>query len=114
MLGDFFTKPLQGALFRKFRDVILGYKHIDSMVFTDSEPPVEERVGNDSTGKHESEDPENDGFITVKRKKSRKDRTARMVRFANVRGANRAKCSKEESERKNNVVSRVILSKQSS
>jgi hypothetical protein len=25
MLGDFFTKPLQGNLFRKFRNVILGY-----------------------------------------------------------------------------------------
>jgi hypothetical protein len=27
MLADFLTKPLQGALFRKFRDVLLGYKH---------------------------------------------------------------------------------------
>ena len=25
MVADFFTKPLQGALFRKFRDMILGY-----------------------------------------------------------------------------------------
>jgi hypothetical protein len=24
MLADFFTKPLQGAIFRKFRDVILN------------------------------------------------------------------------------------------
>jgi Reverse transcriptase (RNA-dependent DNA polymerase) len=31
MLADFFTKPLQGVLFRKFRDVILGYKHISSL-----------------------------------------------------------------------------------
>lgn len=46
MLGDFFTKPLQGNLFRKFRDVILGYKHVDTL--TDV-PPVadEERVGID-------------------------------------------------------------------
>ena len=28
MLADFFTKPLQGALFRKFRAVLLGYEHI--------------------------------------------------------------------------------------
>jgi hypothetical protein len=31
MLADYFTKPLEGALFRKFRDVILGYKHVDSL-----------------------------------------------------------------------------------
>jgi len=24
MLADFFTKPLQGALFREFRDVVMG------------------------------------------------------------------------------------------
>ena len=28
MLADFFTKPLQGQLFKKFRDVIMGYKPI--------------------------------------------------------------------------------------
>jgi hypothetical protein len=31
MLADFFTKPLQGALFRPFRDVLLGYKHVDTL-----------------------------------------------------------------------------------
>jgi hypothetical protein len=31
MLADFFTKPLQGSLFRKFRDVIMGHKHINSL-----------------------------------------------------------------------------------
>jgi hypothetical protein len=31
MLADYFTKPLEGALFRKLRDVILGYKHVDSL-----------------------------------------------------------------------------------
>jgi len=30
MLADFFTKPLQGNLFRKFRAVLLGHEHIDS------------------------------------------------------------------------------------
>ena len=29
MLGDFFTKPLQGSLFRDMRDVIMGHKHSD-------------------------------------------------------------------------------------
>jgi hypothetical protein len=31
MLADFYTKPLQGALFKKFRSVILGYKPISSL-----------------------------------------------------------------------------------
>ena len=28
MLADFFTKPLQGHLFKNFRDVIMGYAPI--------------------------------------------------------------------------------------
>jgi hypothetical protein len=50
MLADFFTKPLQGSLFRKFRDVIMGRKHIDSL----KEPtttPSQERVGQSDMGK---------------------------------------------------------------
>ena len=31
MIADFFTKPLQGNLFRRLRDVILGYVHIDEL-----------------------------------------------------------------------------------
>ena len=31
MIADFFTKPLQGNLFRKLRDVILGYNHISDL-----------------------------------------------------------------------------------
>ena len=31
MLADFLTKPLQGALFRKFRDVILGYQPVSTL-----------------------------------------------------------------------------------
>ena len=43
MLADFFTKPLQGGLFRKFRDVLLGHKHFSTLR---SQPPAvpEERV----------------------------------------------------------------------
>ena len=45
MVGDFATKPLQGALFRKFRDQILGVvempKDVDPMK-VDAEP---KRVG---------------------------------------------------------------------
>jgi hypothetical protein len=47
MLADFFTKPLQGGLFRKFRAVIMGHKHIDSL--KDPKPiPSQERVEEDS------------------------------------------------------------------
>jgi hypothetical protein len=44
MLADFFTKPLQGNLFRKFRDVVLGYKNINALTLT-TPIPTEERVG---------------------------------------------------------------------
>jgi hypothetical protein len=44
MLADFFTKPLQGSLFKKFREVILGHKHINSLKETTT-TPSQERVG---------------------------------------------------------------------
>ena len=43
MVADFFTKPLQGAQFKKLRDVVMGYAHIDSLENGDS--INEERVG---------------------------------------------------------------------
>ena len=45
MLADFFTKPLQGALFTTFRDVVLGYKHVDSLQHSAPPAEPEERVG---------------------------------------------------------------------
>ena len=51
MLADFFTKPLQGALFKKFRDVIMGWEHIDTLKKHTSMPTIKERVGN-STKEH--------------------------------------------------------------
>ena len=53
MLADFFTKPLQGALFRKFRDVILGHKHTNTLMPTPA-PSVEERVENQRPSGHET------------------------------------------------------------
>jgi hypothetical protein len=47
MLADFFTKPLQGSLFRKFRDVIMGHKHISTLRETKPTPPPQERVEED-------------------------------------------------------------------
>lgn len=31
MIADFFSKPLQGGIFRKFRDIVLGIKHPDDI-----------------------------------------------------------------------------------
>jgi hypothetical protein len=51
MLADFFTKPLQGSLFRKFRAVVLGHEHIDSLKSNAGSPsPSQERVGTDIPG----------------------------------------------------------------
>jgi Reverse transcriptase (RNA-dependent DNA polymerase)/Zinc knuckle len=85
MLADFFTKPLQGALFRRFRDVLLGYKHVNTLLedlqchATNELPstattlsPVEERVGNNNradentvTEKYE-EEIDDEGFELMK------------------------------------------------
>ena len=43
MLADFFTKPLQGALFLKFKRVLMGLAHVDTLSFTPS-TTTEERV----------------------------------------------------------------------
>jgi hypothetical protein len=53
MLADFFTKPLQGSLFQKFRKVIMGQTHISTLkASVSSLTPVEERVGDQNkTGK---------------------------------------------------------------
>ena len=45
MLADFFTKPLQGTLFRTFRDAILGITSINELDQFFLDRPVEERVG---------------------------------------------------------------------
>ena len=48
MIADYFTKPLQGALFHSFRNVIMGWAHI-STVYT-GYPVPKERVGNSKNG----------------------------------------------------------------
>jgi len=50
MLADFFTKPLQGRLFRKLRAVVMGYEHIDTLYDTEEDAPEQERVGKDVSG----------------------------------------------------------------
>ena len=45
MIADFYSKPLQGALFRMFRDIILGHVHTSSL-HSITKLPSEERVEN--------------------------------------------------------------------
>ena len=46
MLADCFTKPLQGQLFRRFKDVVLGHQHVHSLqdiIAVPLEEPVEDK-----------------------------------------------------------------------
>jgi len=49
MLADFFTKPLQGSLFRKLRAVVMGHAHVDTLKESSEDtaalPALQERVG---------------------------------------------------------------------
>ena len=56
MLGDFFSKPLQGGLFKYFRDIIMGYAptpEIPDPTLISSAP--EERVGEQGAGDQSDE-----------------------------------------------------------
>jgi len=48
MIADYMSKPLKGALFHLFRNIIMGWSHISS-VFEGYVPP-EERVELDTSG----------------------------------------------------------------
>ena len=56
MLADFFTKPLQGHLFRHFRDVIMGHCHVDTLRLSHN-IPAEERVEEDRSETFVTEKP---------------------------------------------------------
>ena len=68
MIADFFTKPLQGALFRKFRDIVLGYLHISELnKEVDGVLSSEERVG--KHGNSLTAEPDNCNQTVVSRRK---------------------------------------------
>ena len=49
MLANFFTKPLQGSLFQRLREVIMGWKHVN--ILQDYVPhPKKERNENHVSG----------------------------------------------------------------
>ena len=45
IIADFFTKLLQGTLFRRFCDIVLGHKHITSLDFMIGNSSLKERIG---------------------------------------------------------------------
>jgi len=47
MVADYFTKPLQGALFRKLRSILMGWTHPSSL-YKISSSSDEERVVKDT------------------------------------------------------------------
>ena len=49
MLADFFTKPLQGSLFRRLIEVITVWVHVDILQYYDP-PPKKERFENHVSG----------------------------------------------------------------
>jgi hypothetical protein len=49
MLADFFTKALQGALYHRFREIIMGWKHVDT-IRDAAVSPIKERVENIVSG----------------------------------------------------------------
>jgi len=69
MLGDYFTKPLQGNLFRRFRDVIMGKVHINDLLL-DPNFKIKERVEKVSnivireSGINNGHGPLNNGHVT--------------------------------------------------
>ena len=52
MIADYFTKPLQGALFHMFRNVIMGWDHV-STVYTGYDAPKERVENNEERLKRE-------------------------------------------------------------
>ena len=63
ILADFFTKPLQGALFNCFRRVLMGYDHINSLRNNDKKRSKLKEcvvISNESLGKNASLDLSND------------------------------------------------------
>ena len=70
MLADFFTKPLQGSLFRKFRDYVPGYEPVAKLINEADEPLQQERV--EEEDKENGENGSNGTHTNVDEKVSKK------------------------------------------
>ena len=121
MVADFFTKPLQGSLFRKFRDVIMGDKRMDT-ISVDTPMPLEERVGenvrsDDSVVNRNSNCDSNSTERTVRPADVEKTKAAVKWADAILKSASSTASTKREAalQIKNRVFrEEIILSKQSS
>ena len=47
MIADYFTKPLQGVIFNKFRSMIMGWEHIETLRPSTNKEHVENHVSVD-------------------------------------------------------------------
>ena len=54
MIADFFTKPLQGEVFRRLKAVIMGHVDLETFMASMSDTP-EERVGDNGIDVNEQE-----------------------------------------------------------
>ena len=84
MIADFFTKPLQGASFHLFRNVIIGWAHI-SIVYS-AYVVTKERVGNnknEANGNKVNKTEEN--LVTTMQAVSKKKSYAEAVKMQNER-----------------------------
>mmetsp|Transcript_26947 Transcript_26947/g.39877 ORF Transcript_26947/g.39877 Transcript_26947/m.39877 type:complete len:422 (-) Transcript_26947:45-1310(-) len=78
MLADFFTKPLQGKKFHFFREIVMGYKHIDELIsWIDPKERVEKSIFLDPNRKMSKDNNEKDNTIEV-------PKSPRTVIFAEV------------------------------
>lgn len=68
VLTDFLTIPLQGDLFRKFRSIVLGYKHMSSLIVDEEKLSSQECVGNDVLWKNMTRPDDSTPVINRKKK----------------------------------------------
>ena len=76
MVADYFTKPLNGKLFRKFRDIIMGYKPMT--ILNDEAFAIKERV--DKVIENVSKDKNKN--IKVENKKGKQEK--RVLTYAEI------------------------------
>ena len=75
MLADYFTKPLQGRMFKLFRDVIMGYRPLEDLLL---EIPKKERVGNVSNSY------KTEKVFEISRNKQKSKSVARLTNDAEI------------------------------
>ena len=91
MLADYFTKPLQGSLFKRFRDVIMGVQHPDSIVIpTSIDTASQERVATTSRVGDLVSQSSGESIIGAKniKQEKKKIRWSDVVRRSNGRDSN--------------------------